>query len=121
MATKKEAKQARRAKRRTHIVKGDRVKVVAGNYRDLEGTVLRVMPEHGRVVVEGVNLRKKHQRPSQENPDGGIVSMELPVDISNVMLVDPTSGEPSRVRIRVEKDGTKERIAVKSGNPIPRP
>ena len=121
MATKKEAKQARRAKRRSHIVKGDRVKVISGNHRDMEGTVLRVMPDHGRVVVEGVNLRKKHQRPSQQNPDGGIVTMEVPIDISNVMLVDPTSGEASRVRIRVEKDGTKERIAVKSGNPIPRP
>jgi large subunit ribosomal protein L24 len=121
MATKKEAKKARRAKQRSHIVKGDRVKVISGNHRDLEGTVLRVNPEDGRIVVEGVNLRKKHQRPSQQNPDGGIVTMEMAIDISNVMLVDPTSGEASRVRIRVEKDGTKERIAVKSGNPIPRP
>jgi large subunit ribosomal protein L24 len=121
MATKKEAKQARRSKSRTSIVKGDRVKVISGNHRDLEGNVLRVMPDQGRVVVEGVNLRKKHQKPSQQNPDGGIVTMEMAVDISNVMLIDPTSGEASRVRIRVEKDGTKERIAVKSGNPIPRP
>lgn len=121
MATKKQAKQARRAKHRTHIVRGDRVRVIRGNYRDMEGSVLRVDPSKGRVVVEGVNMRKRHQRPSQANPDGGIVTLELPVDISNVMLIDPASGEPSRIRLQVEKDGTKERIAVKSGNPIPRP
>ncbi|TVR55265.1 MAG: 50S ribosomal protein L24 [Gemmatimonadales bacterium] len=121
MATKKQAKQARRAKRKTHIVRGDRVRVIRGNYRDMEGSVLRIDPAKGRVVVEGVNMRKRHQRPTQNNPDGGIVTMELPVDISNVMLIDPASGEPSRIRLQVEKDGTKERIAVKSGNPIPRP
>ncbi len=121
MATKKQAKQARRAKRKTHIVRGDRVRVIRGNYRDMEGSVLRIDPAKGRVVVGGVNMRKRHQRPTQNNPDGGIVTMELPVDISNVMLIDPASGEPSRIRLQVEKDGTKERIAVKSGNPIPRP
>jgi len=121
MATKKEAKKARRAKASSYIRKGYKVQVIAGNERGKQGTVLRVMADHGRVVVEGVNVRKKHQRASQQNPDGGIVSMELAVDISNVMLLDPTSGQPSRVRIRVESDGTKERIAVKSGNPIPRP
>ncbi|TVP55107.1 MAG: 50S ribosomal protein L24 [Gemmatimonadales bacterium] len=114
-------KVARRSKRKSHIVKGDRVRVIRGNYRDMEGSVMRVMADEGRVVVEGVNMRKRHQRPTQNNPDGGIVTMEMPVDISNVMLIDPASGEPSRVKIRVEKDGTKERIAVKSGNPVPRP
>lgn len=107
-------------RRKLKIGKGDRVRVIRGNHRDQEGTVLRVLPEKEAVVVEGVNMRKKHMRPSQANPDGGIVSMEAPVHISNVMLVDPASGEPSRVRTRVESDGTKERIAVKSGNPIPR-
>lgn len=121
MASKKEMKVARRAKRKTHIVKGDQVRVIRGNYRDLEGSVLRVMADEGRVTVEGVNMRKKHQRPTQNNPDGGIVSMEVPIDISNVMLIDPASGEPSRVKIRVEKDGSKARVAVKTGNPIPRP
>jgi large subunit ribosomal protein L24 len=121
MATKKEAKQARRSKARTHIVKGDNVVVIAGNSRGVKGTVMRVEPDKGRVLVQGVNVRKKHQRPTQQDPDGGIMTMELPVDISNVMLVDPTSGEPTRVRVKVDADGTKERIAVKSGNPIPRP
>lgn len=107
-------------RRKTKIGRGDRVRVIRGNHRDQEGTVLRVLSEKESVVVEGVNMRKKHMRPSQSNPDGGIVSMEAPIHISNVMLVDPASGEPSRVRTRVESDGTKERIAVKSGNPIPR-
>jgi large subunit ribosomal protein L24 len=106
--------------RKIKITKGDRVRVIRGNDRDQEGTVLRVLPDASAVLVEGVNMRKKHMRPSQSNPDGGIVTIEAPVHISNVMLVDPTSGEASRVRMRVEEDGKKERIAVKSGNPVPR-
>lgn len=106
---------------KSKILKGDRVRVIRGNYRDAEGTVLRVLPKEGRVVVEGVNMRKRHERPTQANPEGGIITFEAPIHISNVMLVDPASGEASRVRTRVEADGTKERIAVKSGNPIPKP
>jgi large subunit ribosomal protein L24 len=103
------------------IVKGDRVKVIRGNYRELEGTVLEVLPETDRVRVEGVSRRKRHTRPSQQNPDGGIITFEAPIHISNVMLMDPAADEPSRVRIQVEEDGIKERISVKSGNPIPKP
>ncbi len=103
------------------IMKGDRVKVIRGNYRDMEGSVLEVIPEKNRVRVEGVNMRKRHTRPSQADPDGGIISFEAPIHISNVMLVDTTADTASRIRMRVEDDGTKERIAVKSGNPIPRP
>ncbi len=121
MATKKQAKQTRRAKRRSRVVKGDRVKVIRGNYRELEGTVTRVDTANGKVTVEGVNMRKRHLSPTPNNPEGGIVTFEAPIDISNVMLIDPSSDEASRVRIQVEKDGTKERIAVKTGNPIPRP
>jgi len=102
-------------------MKGDRVRVIRGNYRDLEGSVLEVLPDQDRVRVEGVNLRKRHTRPSQADPEGGIISMVAPIHISNVMLIDPASEQPSRVRVRTEEDGTKERIAVKSGNPIPRP
>jgi large subunit ribosomal protein L24 len=103
------------------IMKGDRVRVIRGNDRDLEGTVLEVLTDKARVRVEGVNIRKRHTRPSEADPDGGIISFAAPIHVSNVMLVDPTSEEASRVRTRVEEDGTKERIAVKSGNPIPRP
>jgi large subunit ribosomal protein L24 len=109
-----------RAPVKRKIVKGDRVRVIRGNFRDTEGTVLRVLPDKDRIVVEGVNVRKHHQRPTPANPEGGIASFEEPVHISNVMLIDPATGEPSRVRWRVEEDGTKERIAVKSGNPIPK-
>jgi len=110
------------ARQRKHkIMKGDRVKVIRGNNRDKEGTVLQVLTDEDRVVVEGVNMRKRHQRPSQANPDGGIVTFEAPIHISNVMLIDPATGDASRVRVRLEEDGTKERIAVKSGNPLPKP
>jgi len=111
--------RARAIKQR--VLKGDRVKVIRGNFRDSEGTVLRVLPETDRVVVEGVNMRKRHERPTQDNPEGGIITFEAPIHISNVMLVDPAGGEASRTRTRVEADGTKERISTKSGNPIPKP
>jgi large subunit ribosomal protein L24 len=107
--------------RKHKIMKGDRVRVIRGNYRDMEGSVLEVLPDQDRVRVEGVNIRKRHTRPSQADPDGGIISMVAPIHISNVMLVDPASEQPSRVRMRVAEDGSKERISVKSGNPIPRP
>ncbi|MEX0855979.1 MAG: 50S ribosomal protein L24 [Gemmatimonadota bacterium] len=102
-------------------MKGDRVRVIRGNFREMEGSVVRVEANLGRVIVEGVNMRKRHQRPSQENPEGGIITFEAPIDISNVMLIEPTSGKPSRTRMRMEQDGTKERISVKTGNPIPKP
>lgn len=108
------------ARSRIRIVRGDRVRVIRGNHRDEEGTVLRVIRDSNRVVVQGVNMRKRHERASEANPDGGIVTFEAPLDLSNVMLVDPASGDASRVRTRIEADGVKERIAVKSGNPIPK-
>jgi large subunit ribosomal protein L24 len=107
--------------RKMKIMKGDRVRVIRGNFRDMEGAVLEVLVDSGKVRVEGVNMRKRHSRPSQKNPEGGIITFEAPIDVSNVMLIDPATGEPSRVRMRIEEDGTKERISVKSGNPIPRP
>ena len=103
------------------IMRGDQVKVIRGNYRDMVGSVLEVYPETDRIRVEGVNMRKRHTRPSQADPDGGIISFEAPIHISNVMLMDSTSDQASRVRIQVGEDGTKERIAVKNGNPIPKP
>ena len=106
---------------RSSIVKGDRVRVIRGNFRDMEGTVLRVLHAKERLVVEGVNMRKRHERPSQANPEGGIMTFEAPIHISNVMLVDPAGGQASRVRVRIEADGAKERISVKTGNPIPKP
>jgi len=105
----------------SRIVKGDRVRVIRGNFRDMEGPVLSVLHAKHRVVVEGVNMRKRHERPTEANPEGGIITFEAPIHVSNVMLVDPAGGEPSRIRVRTETDGGKERIAVKTGNPLPKP
>jgi large subunit ribosomal protein L24 len=113
-------KKAEHPKRFLHVRRGDRVRVIRGNYAGTEGTVMRVLRKENRVVVEGVNQRKRHMRPSEENPEGGIVTFEAPIHASNVMLIDPSTGEPTRYRIRTEPDGTKERIAVKSGDPIPK-
>jgi large subunit ribosomal protein L24 len=103
-----------------HIRKGDRVKVMRGNHAGQEGTVLRVDREKGRVVVEGINMRKRHRKPTAVDPEGGITTFEAPLDASNVMLIDPSSGEATRTRGQTAKDGTKERVAVKSGKAIPR-
>jgi large subunit ribosomal protein L24 len=105
---------------KVHVRRGDRVKVIRGNYAGVEGTVLRVLPKENRIVVEGVNMRKHHTRPSEANPEGGIMEHEEPIHASNVMLIDPATGEPSRVRHRIEEDGTKERISVRGGNPVPK-
>ena len=105
---------------RPRVRKGDRVRVISGNHRGQEGTVLRVEPDKNRVVVQGVNVRKRHRRPSQTDPEGGIVSFEAPIHASNVMLLDPASGEPTRVRHQVAQDGQRERIAVRSGRVIPK-
>ncbi len=108
-------------KKASRSVKGDRVRVIRGNFRDMEGPVLSVLHAKDRVVVEGVNMRKRHERPTEANPEGGIITFEAPIHVSNVMLVDPAGGEPSRIRVRTEPDGAKERIAVKTGNPLPKP
>ena len=102
------------------IRRGDRVKVMRGNYAGTEGTVLRVLPQENKVVVEGVNQRKRHMRPTQDNPEGGIVTFEAPIHASNVMLIDPKSGEATRVTRRRNDDGTVERMS-KGGNVIPKP
>jgi large subunit ribosomal protein L24 len=81
-----------------NVRRGDRVKVIRGNHRGEEGTVLRVLPQENRVVVEGVNLRKRHMRPTPDNTEGGIVSFEAPINASNVMRIDPATGEPTRKR-----------------------
>lgn len=110
----------RKRRGKMHVRRGDRVRVIRGNYSGLEGTVLRVLSTENRVVVEGVNKRKHHTRPSEANPEGGILEYEEPIHASNVMLIDPSTDEPTRYRMRVEEDGTKERISTKSGNPIPK-
>lgn len=106
-------------KSKLKVRRGDQVQVIAGNYKGAQGQVLRSIPAKNQVVIEGVNMRKRHQAPSQKNPEGGIVSFESPINASNVMLIDPTTNEPTRIRTQIDADGTKERISVRSGNPIP--
>lgn len=100
------------------IRKEDTVIVITGKDKGKKGRVLRTYPRENRVLVEGVNMVKKHARPSPDNPQGGIVNQEAPIHASNVMLIDPKSGEPTRVGYKVLDNGKKVRIARKSGEPI---
>ena len=99
------------------IKKGDSVVVLSGKDKGRTGTVSRVMPKEGKVVVEGVNVAARHRKPNQANPQGGIDRFEAPMAISKVALADPKSGKPTRVRFET-KDGKKVRVAVKSGETI---
>ena len=98
-----------------HVRKGDTVIVVAGKERGKKGKVLRVIPEKGRVVVERINMIKKHQRPTQKMRQGGIIEREGAIHLSNVMLVDPGSNKPTRVGMKALSDGKKVRVARRSG------
>jgi large subunit ribosomal protein L24 len=91
------------------IRKNDMVMVIAGNARGKTGKILKVYPDRGRVIVEGVNIIKRHTRPNQRNPQGGIVQRESPIHASNVMLLDPKSNEPTRVGTKVTVDETTKR------------
>jgi len=101
-----------------HVRKGDTVVVVAGKERGKRGRVLRVIPDKNRVVVERINMIKKHQRPTQKLRQGGIIEREGAIHLSNVMLVDPTSSKPTRIGMRALADGKKVRVARKSGEII---
>ncbi len=105
---------------RMHITRGDRVCVVSGDDKGKEGSVLRVDRKKYRVTIEGVNIVKRHKRAQREGEESGIIEFPAPIDASNVMLIDPKSGEPTRIRRKRDKDGTLERISVKSGEAIPR-
>ncbi|MCC7195266.1 MAG: 50S ribosomal protein L24 [Gemmatimonadaceae bacterium] len=104
-----------------NVVKGDRVRVMRGDDKGKEGKVLRVFPKTGRVTIEGVNIVKRHRKARRAEEQSQIIDMPAPVHASNVMLLDPKSGEPTRTRTQFDSDGTKERLSVKSGDAIPRP
>jgi len=97
------------------IKKDDFVIVTAGKDRDKKGKVIAVYPRENRLVVEGVNMIKRHTKPSYASPDGGIVEREAKLQISNVAIVDPKTGGPTRVGYKLLEDGTKVRFAKKSG------
>ena len=98
-----------------HVRKGDTVVVIAGKERGKRGKVLHVFPAEGRVIVERLNMMKKHQKPTQKLRQGGIIEREAPLHLSNVMLLDPSNDKPTRVGVRSLPDGKKARIARKSG------
>lgn len=101
------------------IHKGDNVIVISGRYKGQTGKVMRVIPEDDRVVVQGINLVKRHMRPTPRNPSGGILEREQPIHACKVMPVDPKTGKGTRVRFRAGENEKKVRIAVRSGEEIP--
>jgi large subunit ribosomal protein L24 len=100
-----------------HVKKGDKVQVISGKDKGKQGVILEAYPKQNRVLVEGVNVVKKHAKPSQANPQGGILSQEAPIHASNVMPLDPKTGVPTRIGYKTV-DGTKVRVAKKSGETL---
>ena len=101
-----------------HIKKGDTVIVLSGEDKGKTGKVLKVLTDKQRALVEGVNMVNKSAKPSAKNPQGGFVKMEAPIHISNISLIDPKSGKPTRISVKKTDDGKKVRIAKKSGEEI---
>jgi large subunit ribosomal protein L24 len=115
-------RHARKAERApVHVRKGDTVRVMRGDDKGREGKVLKVFTKTGRVLIEGVNIVKKHRRARRPEEQSGIIEMPAPVNASNVMLLDAKTGAPTRTRARIDTDGTKERVGVKTGEPITTP
>jgi len=98
-----------------HVKTGDTVVVIAGKEKGKQGKVKAALPKKNRVVVEGVNMVKKHQKPTPSNPQGGIIEKEASIHVSNVMILDPETKKPTRIKKVQQKNGTYVRAAVKSG------
>lgn len=105
---------------KVHVSRGDTVRVMRGEDKGKEGKVIRVFLKTGRVLIEGVNLVKMHRKARTAEEQSGIREAPAPVHSSNVMLLDPKSGRPTRTKSRIDEDGTKERVSAKNGEPIPR-
>jgi large subunit ribosomal protein L24 len=97
------------------IKKGDSVQVLAGNYKDKQGKVLKVLPKTYRAIVEGVAMISRHRKPSAQNPQGGIERKEAPIHISNLMLIDPATGKPTRIGRKLNESGKLQRYSKKTG------
>lgn len=100
------------------VKKGDRVMVLTGRDKGAEGEVLKVITADARVVVRGVNVVKRHTKPTQANPQGGINTFEAPIAVSNVALIDPRDGKPTRVGFKIDEHGRKTRYAKRSGESL---
>ncbi|MFN3402931.1 MAG: 50S ribosomal protein L24 [Cytophagaceae bacterium] len=101
-----------------HIKKGDTVKIISGDFRGKSGKVLNVLTDENKAIVEGQNIVSKHTKPSATQPNGGIVKKEAPIHISNLMLVDPATGEATKVGRKLDKDGKLKRYSKKTGKII---
>jgi large subunit ribosomal protein L24 len=101
------------------IKKGDRVRVLTGKDRGHEGEVMRVLPSEGKVIVDGANVAKKHQRATRATMQGGIIDKDMPMPVENVMLLCPACGKPTRVGYKTDNDGTKARACKKCGGEMP--
>ena len=102
------------------ITRGDTVRVMRGEDKGKEGEVMRLFLKKGRVLVKGVNIVKRHRKARGPEEQSGIIESEAPIALSNVMLLDPKTGAPTRVRARLNDDGTKDRVSAKGGEAIPR-
>ena len=100
------------------IKKEDKVRIISGAYKGVEGKVLKVFPNDNKVIVEKVNFIKKHQRPTQQNPSGGVIEMESPINVSNVLLICSKCGEPTKAKMKILKDKSRTRICSKCGDMI---
>ncbi|HEY6696792.1 MAG TPA: 50S ribosomal protein L24 [Acidimicrobiales bacterium] len=101
-----------------NIRKGDRVRVLTGKDRGKEGEVMRAIPAAGKVIVEGVNIARKHQRPTRATQQGGIIDRDMPLPVSNVALVCPSCGKPTRVGYKIDASGQKARVCKRCGGEI---
>lgn len=102
--------------KKLHVRKGDMVLVLSGNSRGKKGRVLEVYPARNRAIVEGANMVTKHLKPSASNPNGGIEKREAAIHLSNLMVVDPSTGEPTRIGRKLNKDGRLQRYSKKTGD-----
>jgi large subunit ribosomal protein L24 len=101
------------------IKKGDRVRVLTGKDRGKDGNVTRVLPAVGKVIVDGVNVAKKHQRATKATMQGGIIDKDMPLPVANVAVLCPSCGKPTRVGYQIDGDGTKVRVCKKCGGEMP--
>jgi large subunit ribosomal protein L24 len=102
------------AMKKFHIKKGDKVKVLSGEDKGKEGTVLEMVTRTGKAIVEGINVVKKHKKPDANNPQGGIVQTEAPIYVSKLMLIDPSTNEPTRVGRKLDENGKLVRYSKKT-------
>ncbi len=106
------------SKKKLHVRTGDTVQVISGKDKGKTGKIIAALPAKERVVVEGINQVKRHTKPSQKNPQGGIITKEAPIHVSNVMVIDAKTKQPSRIKKVQQKDGSYVRATVKSGTVI---